>query len=157
MDTCHHIQFWGVTLRVVYLRTGMHHDHAALDTTSLHCVWVLIYRVIVIWTWLWGDIICYSCDVLIGIPWCYWLVSQVQLRGLRGELGWTHCMYLSLWAVYIYSVYCESLDFSWVQVVVLGDGWCGRSICVLYSLLVFSVFLRVPVDFGTHPCFYTIV
>ena len=88
-----------------YLRTDMHHDY----TTHHHCIafCVLICRVIVIWTWLWDDVICYSWDVLNEIPWCYLSSFTGSVAGMRGELGWTHCMYLSIWAVYIvYIVNC---------------------------------------------------
>ena len=53
----------------VYGRTDMHHDYTAQHHCIAYCV--LIYRVIVIWTWLWVDTICYSWDVLIEIFWCY--------------------------------------------------------------------------------------
>ena len=146
----------------------MHHDHATLGTTSLHCICILICRVIVIWTYLCVGAICYSWDLLVVTFGVYLSSFEGSVAGTRGELGWTCCAHLRILVDYIeytverYIYTCilcilRIAGLFWVQVVVLGDGWCGRSICVLYSLPVFSIFLRVPIDFGTHPCFYTII
>lgn len=130
--------------------TNMHHF-----TASLHCILCpdLSYDYDLDFVMRWWYY--YSWDLLVVILWCYLSSFTDSVAEMRGELGWTYCAYLSIWVVY--SLFIVNCWFSWVQVVVLGDGWCGRSIGVLYSLPVFSIFLRVPVDFGTQPCFYTIL
>ena len=45
--------------------TDMHHF------ITLHCIWVLICRVIVIWTLLWDDDNCGIRDMLVVFPWSY--------------------------------------------------------------------------------------